>query len=275
MRDFGSSRGAPAAVLDLDETHAAARRAPARAAAALRRSGCRASSLRAAPGCRSSAAPPADSARPSAPLTGSGMSPKCTAAVCASDSTNATKLMPSDSPRDRRASACRSFGHASSRISTQIRMVAYAAGDAMAETAGHQFDRLVEIMRALRAPGGCPWDREQTLASLRPFVLEETYEVLEAIESGVAGGAARRAGRLPLRSGVPGADQRGGRRLLHRRRDRRHLRQARPPPSARVRAAAGRRARSRRGQVIERWETMKARERAAAGGERDARRRRR
>ena len=54
----------------------------------------------------------------------------------------------------------------------------------MAETAGTHFDRLVEIMRALRAPGGCPWDREQTLASLRPFVLEETYEVLEAIESG-------------------------------------------------------------------------------------------
>ena len=34
------------------------------------------------------------------------------------------------------------------------------------------------------APDGCPWDREQTLASLRPFVLEETYEVLEAIENG-------------------------------------------------------------------------------------------
>ena len=39
-------------------------------------------------------------------------------------------------------------------------------------------------MRTLRAPEGCPWDREQTQASLRPFVLEETYEVLEAIESG-------------------------------------------------------------------------------------------
>jgi MazG family protein len=54
----------------------------------------------------------------------------------------------------------------------------------MAETAGTSFDRLVTIMRALRAPDGCPWDREQTLASLRPFVLEETYEVLEAIEGG-------------------------------------------------------------------------------------------
>ena len=54
----------------------------------------------------------------------------------------------------------------------------------MSAPAGERFDRLVEIMRALRAPDGCPWDREQTQASLRPFVLEETYEVLEAIEHG-------------------------------------------------------------------------------------------
>jgi len=47
---------------------------------------------------------------------------------------------------------------------------------------GPAFERLVQIMRALRAPGGCPWDREQTLASLRPYVLEETYELLEAID---------------------------------------------------------------------------------------------
>ena len=51
---------------------------------------------------------------------------------------------------------------------------------------GIRFERLVETMRRVRAPDGCPWDREQTPASLRPFVLEETYEVLEAIESGSA-----------------------------------------------------------------------------------------
>ena len=39
-------------------------------------------------------------------------------------------------------------------------------------------------MQTLRSPGGCPWDREQTLSSLRPFVLEETYEVLDAIDRG-------------------------------------------------------------------------------------------
>lgn len=50
-------------------------------------------------------------------------------------------------------------------------------------TTGERFERLVAIMARLRAPGGCPWDREQTHASLRPFVLEETYEVLEAIDT--------------------------------------------------------------------------------------------
>jgi len=45
-------------------------------------------------------------------------------------------------------------------------------------------DALLAIMTRLRGPGGCPWDREQTLRSLRPYLLEETYEVLEAIEGG-------------------------------------------------------------------------------------------
>jgi MazG family protein len=50
------------------------------------------------------------------------------------------------------------------------------------DDAGRAFQELVDIMRRLRGPGGCPWDREQTIASLRGFVLEETYEVLEAID---------------------------------------------------------------------------------------------
>jgi MazG family protein len=52
----------------------------------------------------------------------------------------------------------------------------------MSASAGARFDRLVEIMHTLRGPDGCPWDREQTLASLRPFVLEETCELLDAID---------------------------------------------------------------------------------------------
>jgi tetrapyrrole methylase family protein/MazG family protein len=49
---------------------------------------------------------------------------------------------------------------------------------------GDKFSRLVEIMARLRGPGGCPWDREQTHATLRPYLVEETYEVLEALDEG-------------------------------------------------------------------------------------------
>ena len=54
------------------------------------------------------------------------------------------------------------------------------------ETAGAGFQRLVDLMRRLRAKDGCAWDREQTLESLRPFVIEETYEVVDAIDRGDA-----------------------------------------------------------------------------------------
>jgi nucleoside triphosphate diphosphatase len=50
--------------------------------------------------------------------------------------------------------------------------------------AGEAFQKLVDIMARLRAPDGCPWDREQTLESLRGFLLEETHEVLDAIDRG-------------------------------------------------------------------------------------------
>src|SRR5271155_1090405 len=50
-------------------------------------------------------------------------------------------------------------------------------------TTGERFERAVAIMERLRAPGGCPWDREQTFDSIKPYTLEETYEVLEAIDN--------------------------------------------------------------------------------------------
>ena len=50
-------------------------------------------------------------------------------------------------------------------------------------TTGERFERAVEIMARLRAPGGCPWDREQTFDTIKPYTLEETYEVLEAIDN--------------------------------------------------------------------------------------------
>jgi len=48
---------------------------------------------------------------------------------------------------------------------------------------GERFERAVQIMHRLLAPGGCPWDREQTFDSIKPYTLEETYEVLEAIDA--------------------------------------------------------------------------------------------
>ncbi|HXH39513.1 MAG TPA: nucleoside triphosphate pyrophosphohydrolase [Thermoanaerobaculia bacterium] len=44
------------------------------------------------------------------------------------------------------------------------------------------FDELVQLMQTLRGPDGCPWDRKQTLPSLKPFVIEESYEVVDAID---------------------------------------------------------------------------------------------
>jgi tetrapyrrole methylase family protein/MazG family protein/ATP diphosphatase len=52
------------------------------------------------------------------------------------------------------------------------------------EQSGQSLYRLVDIMRRLLAPDGCPWDREQTLESLRPYVIEEAHEVVDAIDAG-------------------------------------------------------------------------------------------
>jgi MazG family protein len=62
-------------------------------------------------------------------------------------------------------------------------MVLLFAHMSHASSAADEFTRLVTIMATLRAPDGCPWDREQTIDTLKPFVLEETYEVIEAIDA--------------------------------------------------------------------------------------------
>jgi nucleoside triphosphate diphosphatase len=50
-------------------------------------------------------------------------------------------------------------------------------------TAGEKFQRLTGIMARLRSPEGCPWDREQTFDTIKPYLLEETYEVLDAVDA--------------------------------------------------------------------------------------------
>jgi tetrapyrrole methylase family protein/MazG family protein len=60
-------------------------------------------------------------------------------------------------------------------------------GSLMADSTGPLFEALLSLMDRLRAEGGCPWDREQTHASLRPYLIEETYEALEALDVGETG----------------------------------------------------------------------------------------
>jgi len=131
-------------------------------------------------------------------------------------------------------------------------------------TPGSSFERLVEIMRRLRAPDGCPWDREQTPASLRPFVLEETYEVLEAIEHGTPEDLCEElgdfvfeavflarmheeAGHFSIGDVVDGIADKLVRRHPH------------------VFERGDGEDALTSGQVLERWEALKARERALAG----------
>jgi MazG family protein len=54
----------------------------------------------------------------------------------------------------------------------------------MAQSAGALFDSLLSIMARLRGEGGCPWDREQTRASLKPYLIEEAYEAVQALDEG-------------------------------------------------------------------------------------------
>jgi MazG family protein len=68
------------------------------------------------------------------------------------------------------------------------------------ETAGDKFQRLVGIMARLRGPGGCPWDREQTFESIKPYTLEETYEVLQAIDDRDWDGLAEELGDFLLQA---------------------------------------------------------------------------
>ena len=62
----------------------------------------------------------------------------------------------------------------------------------------YSFDQLLKLVRRLRGEGGCPWDREQNLDTLRQYLIEETYEVLDAIDSNDPAGHAEELGDLLL-----------------------------------------------------------------------------
>lgn len=75
-----------------------------------------------------------------------------------------------------------------------------AAADPAAHVsgAGNAFERLCSIVARLRAPGGCPWDREQTLASLKPCLVEESYELLDVMDGDDSAGHREELGDVLL-----------------------------------------------------------------------------
>ena len=68
----------------------------------------------------------------------------------------------------------------------------------MSDGVGAKFERLVDIMRILREPDGCPWDREQTYASLRGYLIEESYEAVDALDRDDRAGLCEELGDLLL-----------------------------------------------------------------------------
>lgn len=134
----------------------------------------------------------------------------------------------------------------------------------VSDTVGARFERLVEIMRRLRAPDGCPWDREQTHASLRRFVLEETYEVLDAIDSGSPTALCEELGDFLFEAVfLARLSEEAGDFAIGDAIDAVCTKLVRRHPHVFDRADGG--APLTAAAVVEQWETLKARERAAAG----------
>lgn len=130
-----------------------------------------------------------------------------------------------------------------------------------AAEAGHAFARFVELIARLRAPGGCPWDREQTHESVKPMTIEEAYEVAHAIDERDDAELAAELGDLLLQVVFHAniAEERGAFRLreiverVSEKMVRRH-----PHVFGGDDAATS-------GEVLRNWEAIKAEERAAKG----------
>ncbi len=133
-------------------------------------------------------------------------------------------------------------------------------------TPGQWFEKLVAVQARLRAPDGCPWDREQTHQSLRTYLIEEAYEVLEALESGNDAKFAEEMGDLLLQIVFHSQIAREeGRftvaeviRSIHDKMIRRH-----PHVFGKTRAKDS-------AEVLRNWEQIKAGERRSSGDNRDS-----
>ena len=101
-------------------------------------------------------------------------------------------------------------------------------------SAGEWFEKLVAVQKRLRAPKGCPWDREQTHATLRSYLIEEAYEVLDALDSGDDAKFADEMGDLLLQVVFHSEIAREAAPLLRRRCGAGNSRQNGAAPSARI-----------------------------------------
>ena len=142
------------------------------------------------------------------------------------------------------------------------RKSARKAKKSVARNPGPAFARLATVMAKLRSPGGCPWDREQTHATLRTYLIEEAYEVLDALDSGDDAKFAEELGDLLLQvlfHAQIAAEQRRFTindviREIHDKMVRRH-----PHVFGSVRAKTS-------ADVLRNWEILKKQERAARKG---------
>ncbi len=127
---------------------------------------------------------------------------------------------------------------------------------------GSKFERLLATMARLRAPNGCPWDREQTFDTLRPYLIEETYEVLDAIERGDWPHLAEELGDLQLQivfQAQIASEQ--GLFTIDEVLDHIHEKLVRRHPHVFGDESLG-----TAGEVIDRWEQIKTEEKKRAGG---------
>lgn len=127
--------------------------------------------------------------------------------------------------------------------------------------AGELFARFVELVARLRAPGGCPWDREQTHESVKPMTIEEAYEVAHAIDEGDDEELLGELGDLLLQVVFHAnmAEERGAFRL------RQVIERVSDKMVRRHPHVFGEDGASTSGEVLRNWEAIKAREREARG----------
>jgi len=170
-------------------------------------------------------------------------------------------VSPNGKARRKRKARGRPKRHGRTDTSSYVRKRSKVIGATRRESAGEWFQKLVALQTRLRGPGGCPWDCEQTHESLRKYLVEETYEVLDAMETGDARDFASELGDLLLQVVFHSvlAEEAGRFTIadviesIHSKMVRRH-----PHVFGDVKATTS-------AEVLKNWEQLKAEERAAEG----------